>query len=203
METPTSKNKETHSIHSVRSMEYERKSNLNLSLFFFANKKYYYYLSLHWFFSNEKNCTINMSSSRKNCLNLTKELKQYLAKKDAEIRKQLNDGPPSSDDVVPTKPDKLISLINYLVFCIPKFDFIFNKFFLVFSCFIHVHLQLSSTEMPRHCKSNIDNNCIAAFLLVTTDYWPCIWHHWSYNCKLFSIEYNYESENLLLKEIAQ
>ena len=36
-------------------------------------------------------------SSRKRCLDLTKELNHYLAKKETEIRTKLREGPPSTD----------------------------------------------------------------------------------------------------------
>lgn len=48
---------------------------------------------------------------RKDCLNLTKQLNQYLTKKESEIRKKLKDGPPSIDDSIPESALK--SLVNY------------------------------------------------------------------------------------------
>lgn len=54
----------------------------------------------------QKKFVVKMSTPRKDCLNLKKELKQYLAKKDVEIRKKLKDGPPSLDDPIPEPPTK-------------------------------------------------------------------------------------------------
>lgn len=83
--------------------------------------------------NEKKNCTVKMPS-RKDCLNLTKELNHYLTKKESEIRKKLKDGPPSLDDSISKPASKsLVSIIFgniYRMIC-SKFDQTFRSFFTV------------------------------------------------------------------------
>lgn len=135
-----------------------------------------------------------MPSSRKDCLNLTKELNQYLAKKDSEIRKKLKDGPPSQGDhPIPPEPAPK-SFVYHFQLC---------KYFIVLLHFKQVFLfsppQLSFTKLPEHCKLNIGCNWNDAFVLAIAYDWACIRCHRPYNCKPIPIEFDHEPENLLLK----
>lgn len=83
----------------------------------------------------DTNCPVKMPSSRKDCLNLTKELNQYLAKKDSEIRKKLKDGPPSQGDhPIPPEPAPK-SFVYYFQFC--KYFIVLLHFKQLFLFFHH------------------------------------------------------------------
>lgn len=136
---------------------------------------------------------LKMSMSRRNCLNLTKELNQYLAKKDSEIRKKLKEGPPSLDNLIPpSSPPK--SLVNYFAKATWMFDCVLIQLFCVFCS-----SQLPSTEVSDHRKFDFEHSRDDACVLVTTNNWPCIRYHRSHNSKPIPIEYYNESKNLLLK----